>query len=130
MKLLVHDYYKDTVEIEVDDLTKEHFSKAANLLDRYGKINGCYYEKGCGMCAIGALAISAGVKKNEDRFNTLFGVTEYATYLDRDPLFREFVKTINISGTDRFPTGLVFHWSDNSSKEEVVEAFRKFANAE
>lgn len=114
-------------------ITKQHFSQAADIIEANGKSYGTFYEKGCGFCTVGALAVASGYaatpSKKEAKYLSLEWKSDVCADVDdmfnKEPVVKSFMEHIGVS----YDSG-VYNWSDNSTLTEVVATLREFANSQ
>jgi hypothetical protein len=107
--------------------TKEHFLKAAEIIESSDWVKGFYgVRKTNSICALGALALSAGIDIRSDASATVTAY-EATKELGFQPLIRQFAK--HVSAFD-CSLGAICDWNnEQSSKEDIVATLRNFGHS-
>jgi hypothetical protein len=106
-------------------LTKEHFLKAADLIEEKGLAKSVFYDlrRDC-LCTVGALAVATGQRILFDK------VEDIANWLreeESQEYFRTFYHEIS-KEIKRAPSyDNIYAWNDSSEQAEVVAKLREFA---
>lgn len=133
MQLNIRDYneennaYTEQV-VEIEELNIDHFSKAADILEREGKVTGTYVDtSGCGVCTVGALARAVTLPTCILPTGEVYfiGMHEWLAEVAYTPLANAFAREIT-GDPDRRGIAQVYDWSDRLSQEEVISTLRKF----
>jgi hypothetical protein len=96
-------------------VTKDILTKASELINQYGWVQGTSGNKGIGFCAFGAIAEAS---------TELYPNTKWE---ELDTIEGNAIKTVS-----RFADGSIIGYNDepNRTKEEVLLAFQKAINSE
>jgi hypothetical protein len=125
--------------VQVQDLTRDHFRQAAELLERTHLSRGVYIsEHGCGFCTVGAFMQVTGlpIEKHDEvedypAFQVFIHSTLWIDYNARNPLILEFIEGLpGVIMKREMRINEIFSWSDHSSQEAVTKTLRAFAAKE
>jgi hypothetical protein len=123
-------------------LTKEHFIKAADLIEERGLARSAYYDKDLDcMCTVSALYYVAGAgRPNDPRYGEIIELSgNFRPVIEHKYGWNGIVADWDVQELERTFTAFVFEgsegysrydiemWSDRSTKEEVVVKLREFA---